>query len=190
MAAEGPNSAGTGASDSATGTVAWTNTNNISSSDNSRATANVENATSQFLVGTNYSNTIPSATIDGLEYFIEKVDVDSSFSMSHNLLKAVKSGSIVGSDLATATWPNSEATQTFGGASNTLGQSWTSADINATDSGIGISGSGGGNSGEGVTAGVDHISRTIHYTEIAAGGLLNHPGMSGGMQELVGGING
>ncbi len=72
----GPTSPGTGADDAAIGTRTWSNPGNITSSNNTYATATSSgggNSTTHYLKATNFGFSIPSgATIDGITVGIER----------------------------------------------------------------------------------------------------------------------
>lgn len=167
MATSGPTSCGTGADDAAVGSVAWTNPGNITADDASYATAATTNvATSHWLKATNFGFTLPTdAIINGIQVTYKYKD--STGAGQVNSCKIVKGGTIVGSSLSGGeSIPVSENTQSYGGSSNLWGQTWTAADINASNFGFvlqTISNAGGS------TQSVNRVTATITYTPVAGG---------------------
>lgn len=184
MASQGPNSCGTGANDAAVGTRAWSNPTNIYTVNSSYASAtslSVGTFTTNYLKATNFGFSIPGgATIDGIV-----VEIYRSCNGSTEILvpgrtkdvtvSLVKGGTVSGDNKAdTVTlWPSppgSGSYATYGDSTSLWGLSWTDSDINASDFGVVISGSIKRNSKSTVTAYVDHIRITIHYTSGGGGG--------------------
>lgn len=166
MASQGPLSCGTGADDAGTGTVAWTNPSNITSSDNTYATASISTGNdSHYIKATNFGFTIPaSATING---FTAEAEVSCVFTPGINVTdikaRAIKAGTIQGTDRSNATaWTTTDTYLSHGGAADLWGGTWTPADINDTGFGFALSATQGGGP---VTAQVDHVRMTVFYTD-------------------------
>lgn len=160
----GPNNAGTGADDNTVGTGVWATPGNISVAGTPYATQNLaSNATTHYLVATNYGFAIPAgATINGITMVINR-QVASTSNMTDNSVKIVKGGTITGTNLASgSSWPNSFGTATYGGPANLWGTTWTPADINASNFGVAIAGT--STSGSTRQVDVDYIRITVTYT--------------------------
>lgn len=158
------------------GSITWNNTNNIFTSDNSKALSdNLNNGDiTYYLTATNFGFTIPTgASIDGIQVSIERDDNSGVGGIKDNSVKLIKNGVISGNDLAAgATWPNSDAVKTYGNATNIWGLTWTESDINSSNFGIAVSAqrtSGGGTN----NASIDNISITIYYTDLLPITLLD-----------------
>ena len=167
MASEGPNSAGTGADDASTGTLVWGNPGNITTSNDVRAitsTFAVSRAT-HYLKATNFSFSIPAgATIDGIVAEFERRRTIGP--VSTNNVKIVKAGSIGAQNKsAGASWTTTDTYFSYGSSSDLWGETWTAAQINASNFGVVISAQLNDPMGFGVTAEVDHIRITVYYTE-------------------------
>lgn len=177
MASQGPNSAATGANDSAVGTRPWTNTGNIVSSNNSRCFVGSTGPTSfsNYLKATNFMFSIPSgATIDGIVVEIERSQSNGVPNTVKDVnVKIIKGGTIQTTNNAdtTTTWPvtASEAYKTYGSSTDLWGTTWTDTDINAATFGVAISvimdiGK------VAINAQVDHVRITVYYTTGGGGG--------------------
>jgi hypothetical protein len=171
-------SAGTGAnvSGGGFGTVAWSNPGNITSSDNSHATASFGGGTDSgfdYLRATNFGFSIDSdATIDGIEVIFERKDAGGSVTDSNIYIINGDGSAGVGSTnrSAGAAWPTSDTSATFGSSSDSWGESWTPAKVNSSDFGVQIRCSSSAGFGVTDTASVDHVQITIHYTEASSTG--------------------
>lgn len=164
---QGPFDPGTSGTNSSVGSFAWSNTVDILSSDNSRAKVDLDNNgdISNYVTATNFGFTIPvGATIDGIVVDIERSDNGGSGNIKDNIVKIIKAGTITGTDKsAGANWPSSDATKTYGTATDLWGTTWTVANINASTFGVAISAKrtgGGGNN----RARIDNIQITVYYT--------------------------
>jgi hypothetical protein len=165
----GPNNPGTTANDTTVGTVAWTNTANVQSSDNTYATASLGNsATSNYIKATNFGFSLPStATIVGIVVEVER-HASAATRVYDNSIRLVKGGTIGGNDKGTGTggtaWANGDPNTyvTYGSSSDLWGLAWTYSDINASTFGVVVSAI-RNNLGANITASVDHIRITVHY---------------------------
>lgn len=177
MASSGPNSPGTLANDATVGTIAWTNPGNAAASDNVYATSSSSGAfTTNYLKATNFGFSIPvGATIDGILVEVEKSG-NGTTTKFDNSLKLVKGGVIGGTDKTTVdTWPLSDTYVSSGSSSDLWGETWTAADINASDFGFSISAKNTGSSAQ--TIYLDHIRITVYYT-LTAGTMTNVQSMT------------
>lgn len=171
MASAGPNFAGTGANDAAIGTVAWSNPTNITASDNSSAAAiSTANETTNWLTATNFGFSIPTgATIEGIVFEFERnaSTLTGARHVNDSLIQSIKSGTIGGSDRSDSVtdWPTAtDVFYSYGGASDLWGQTWTPADINASNFGVALSIS-ITSDGAGVRGFVDSVRCTVYYSE-------------------------
>ncbi len=170
MASQGPNFPDIGVSDNANGgTIAWSNPGNIAADDGSvAAAAMTSGATSEHLKGTDFDFAIPAgATIDGIVLEIERRG-QATDRISDVDVKLVKGGAVVGDNKAAGSfWTTTLTYQSYGGASDLWGTTWTESDVNALGFGAVMScTSTGGSSG----AQVDAFRITVHYTEGGGGG--------------------
>ena len=169
---EGGNSGGTFNSISFSGAdVTWTHPEYTGSNDNTNyAIADLDdNEQSYYLKVTNFGFSIPDgATIDGITVNVDR-QAENASRIKDDRVRIVKGGTIMSTQDKAKTggsdwWPTSDATSTYGGASDSWGESWTSSNINATDFGIAISAKKDTSSGNNVEAKIDYISITVNYT--------------------------
>ena len=164
----GPNNPGTGTNLNTTGTLAWTNPGNIvNTADlNYATTVFTGSSTTNYLEGTNYGFAIPTgAIVNGIVVTISrKTSIANGGRVTKdNIVSLVKNGVITGNNKASATsYTTSFVTATYGSVTDTWGTTWTPANINATNFGAVLSVSANNN----LTATVDFIKITIHYTTI------------------------
>ena len=164
----GPLNARTGANVAGVGTAAWSNPGNITAVGSPYATANVgSGGTSQYLRGTNYGFTIPDgSTINGITVVINRQSSGTlSPFISDNVVRLVRGGTIVGTNMATAAnWPTGGlGTATYGSTGELWGTTWTPADINNANFGVVLSVN-NLNGFASRTATVDYIQVTVEYT--------------------------
>ncbi len=174
MASIGPNSPSTITNDTAVGAQTWTTPENAASSNNSyalitRTTPGPATIFSTYLKALNFGFSIPSgATIDGVIVEIErKSNINSAgYGIKDEVLKLVKGGTVVGTDkAATATfWPTTEAIASYGSSSDLWGTTFTSSDINNSTFGIVLQIELTTPAKSPLTASVDHVKITVHYT--------------------------
>lgn len=163
MSSQGPLLAGTGADDSAFGSVTWSNPGNITALDNVYATASLSTSTfSHYLKATNFGFSIPvDATIDGIVVEIERKSSVGS-AVNDNRIRIVKGGVVGTTDRsAGAAWPTTETIASFGSSSDLWGETWTAADINASNFGVVFAAVGT----MAATASVDIKQITVYFTE-------------------------
>lgn len=177
MASEGPNNGSSAANDNSIGTVAWANTGNVFASDDARAnTGNiVSGSISNYLVVTGFGFAIPSgATIDGI--VVEAERSSAAASCEDEAVRIVKGGAIGATDKSSGVnYPSTEAYQTYGGATDKWGETWTDSDINASTFGVAFAAQ--NNTGTNRQARIDHVRITVYYTE--AGGTEYTQSVSG-----------
>jgi hypothetical protein len=135
MTSTGPNSPGTMADDSATGTVTWTNPDNAKLSDNVYVTATGTLVPTHYLKATNFGFSIPTdATINGI---VAEIESKASGYASPDSVKIVKSNGVIGTPNKSGTpWGLSDAYSTYGSSSDLWGESWTASDINNSNFGV------------------------------------------------------
>lgn len=165
MASQGPNTAGTGADDSAVGTVTWSNPGNVTASDNTYATAAVNSTTSHYLKATNFGFSIPAgSTIDGV--VVEWERKANTGGAVDNSVKLVKAGSVTGSDKSTgAWWSTTESFVSFGASNDLWGATLSASDVNDSTFGAALSGKSTFGS---ITLSVDSCRITVYYTAAAS----------------------
>lgn len=172
MTTTGPNIAGTGANDTAVGSIAWATPSNITTDDGNEAAASVTaGATTHYLKGTNFGFSIPSGdTIDGILVEIDR-RAQTASRITDVTVSIVKGGTVTGDNKAIGTtWPTALTYQSYGGAADLWGTTWTDSDINASNFGVVISCT---NSSGTVGARVDAIRITITHT--TPGGATSPP---------------
>lgn len=175
MASEGPLLAGAGASNSSVGSVTWSSPGNITADDTNRATATAGFAQSEYLISSSHGFAIPSgATIDGI---VVEARIYSEFGgLFYDVYDAaariVKGGAVGSTDKSkVAAWQsgNNLTWTSYGSSSDTWGETWTPADINASGFGFALSANlvGGKIS---ATGSVYAIRITVYYTAGGGGG--------------------
>lgn len=183
---QGPKSAGTVVDDAAVGTVSWVNPANATASDNVYATATAPSTSlesTHYLKATNFGFNIPTnATINGINVEIERRK-ETFFQCVDNEIKIVKSDGSIGTTnkSAGASWSSSDTYDSFGGATDLWGESWTASDINDTDFGVVISPQIRMNP-DGNPASVDHIRITVYYTPPPATNLKGNMNLKGNIK--------
>jgi hypothetical protein len=156
--------AATGTNVTGVGTIAWTTPGNIVGDENSYATISLNNNISNFLQATGYGFSIPSeATINGITVIVGRFQNSTSgTSITDNVVRLIKGGTISGNNLATATeWPTSETAASYGGIGNLWGTSWSPANINAANFGVALAADCGNVSR---TGSVDYITISVTFT--------------------------
>ena len=160
---EGPLSPSTVVDDASFGGASWFPPGNASASDNLYASVAPSGSPTHYLKATNFGFNIPApAQIQGIEVFVERKS--SLGTIFDSRARIVKGGVIGATDRAlVGTWPLMDATATYGGTSDLWGDTFTPADINATNFGFALSVDDNVDA-----AAVDHISISVHYTLCAA----------------------
>ncbi len=155
---EGPLSPGTVANDASAGVIPWGGPQDADASDDVVASAAPNGSPTQYLKATAFGFSIPSpAQITGIEVHVERRSALGT--VVDSAIRIVKGGVVGATDRSLGGfWPTSDATVTYGSSADLWGETWTAADINAAGFGAAISATDGFD-----TAGVDHISITVHY---------------------------
>jgi hypothetical protein len=159
----GPNLPVAGTNLTGVGTIAWTGPGGITAIGGGIASANLSTgASTNYLRGTNFGFAIPATSvINGIQLTIMRRASSTSNGVSDSAVRLLKAGVPTATSLAVAgVWPTSNATQSYGGATNLWGTTWTAADINATNFGAVLSATAAGNR----TASVDYFQITVYYT--------------------------
>ncbi|MFZ3015867.1 MAG: Ig-like domain-containing protein [Minisyncoccia bacterium] len=166
-ATSGPNNPATTADDSSVGTVTWSNTSRIVSSNNSYATASLgDNVISHYIKATNFGFTIPvGATITGITAEVEKKSANANRTQDYRV-RIIKGGTIGSTDKSNTNWwgTANNVYTTYGGVSDLWGETWTYSDINNTNFGLALSAYKNTTVGGNESASIDHIKITITYT--------------------------
>ena len=151
------------ADDSSVGSVAWSLTGTVYSSDDSYATISfgAPSSIGHYLTATNFEFEIPtSATILGIKVEVEKKALSGG--VNDNAVRMIKAGTVGTTERSAAgTWAASDTQVTYGSGSDLWGTTWTPSDINASNFGFAISPK---DSGVGGSVGyIDHIRITVYY---------------------------
>ena len=146
--------------------VVWSNPSNTQSSDDSYATALIDdNDESEYLKATGFGFSIPvNSVIDGIEVSVEKSALQAG-EISDYRVRLVKDGVTGSTDRAdTSTeWGTSDITTTYGNSTDLWGTTWSVLDVNSAATGV-VFAAGHDNGGGPDTARVDHITMTVYYT--------------------------
>ena len=163
---EGPNFPGTGSNVTGIGSVAWTNTGNITATAN-YAQVTLNNNISNYLQGSDFGFTIPTnGTIIGIEVTIGKLrESGPGNTMYDQVVRLVKNGTITGSNYAqtTTNWTRDQGTPAdvvYGGSTDLWGTTWTPADINNANFGVVIAATTTLN----IYARVDYMIVSVYYS--------------------------
>jgi hypothetical protein len=174
----GPLSAGTSANISFTGSdFNFSNTNNILSSDNNRASSTglvtLFTGETDYLQATNFGFSIPlTAIICGIVVEVEKsatgigtvLGIGLSYVADHSV-RLVRNGTAVGNNKAGgAHWTTAESYHSYGGNNDIWGVAWTPADINSSDFGLAFSANINGLAMLIPNVRLDHVRITVYYT--------------------------
>ncbi len=164
---------GTAANDATTGSLAWSNVNDIKVKNASpgSTTSALAGGTgnTQRLQATNFGFSVPvGATITGITVEVTRAGAAAG-DVSDVIVKLLKAGSIVGTDKSSpATWPISFTSTTYGG--DLWGTTWTPAQVNASDFGVSVQ----ANIVSGNLALVDAIRLRVNYTTVSATGFRSN----------------
>jgi hypothetical protein len=144
---------------------AWGNPNNALTSNNADATVSVDGDVSEALQCTNYGFSLPAgANILGIEVNVERASNRTQNGGSRDSSLLLLGGTLAGSDLATATtYTTTDVVEAHGGATQTWGNSWTAAQINATGFGAALRVTKPSAGGAAHTVSVDHVQITVYY---------------------------
>ncbi|MBF6640378.1 T9SS type A sorting domain-containing protein [Flavobacterium sp. J49] len=148
--------------------VDWTTPGNITNTADANYTTAVfaVAANTDNLIGSNYGFSIPNnAIINGIVLTVNRRTsaTNAGRITKDNFVSLVKNGVITGNNKAVTTaYGTIFSVATYGSSTDTWGTTWTPADINATNFGAVIS----VNANNSLTATVDYLKITIHYTTI------------------------
>lgn len=166
MASQGPSAPSSGScTDVGDFASAWTNPGNVALSDGFYATCSmgVGAVNGNSLDTGSYGFSIPTgATIQGVAVAMDCYKSGGAGSIEDRTVRLLKAGAVSGSDKASATvWGGSEATRSYGGASDLWGTTWTASQINASDFGVRVAPK--EPAGNSAIASVDYITITVTY---------------------------
>jgi hypothetical protein len=153
----------------------WTNPGNVVSNNTVYTTVTdlAPLGYSDYLNATGFTFSIPSdASITGIQLSIERYTsgITAPFIRDYEV-KLLKNGSLVGDNkaLTASDWPTTVGVQSYGSASDLWGETWSPADINASNFGAALMVfNANSNSGRTRTAYVDYMTITVYY--LANGG--------------------
>jgi hypothetical protein len=147
----------------------WANAGNASLSDDTyTGTGDITGGAgsyTNYLVATNFGFAIPGgAIITGIEVTVERSD--ASGLTSDYRVRIVKGGVISTTDMSSGTaYPGTDSYNIYGSPSDSWGETWTDADINATDFGVAIAAQ--RNAAGGTSAAViDQVLVTVYYSGV------------------------
>ena len=160
---QGPNS-GVQWNDLGGGDVPWVIPENAATSDDVRTTATFVaiDQTSGALAGTQWGFSVPAAaTITGIIVEVERSSLTANVAQDLSIYLTKNGSATVGLNKSVAPlWPTTDAYQSYGGASDLWGTTWTAAEVNATTFGTLLSAF----ANDAGTARIDHVRITVHYT--------------------------
>jgi hypothetical protein len=162
-------SAGSAVNGSGGGSTNWTDLGNVTTSDDNyvRFFAQSDGDSSKDLDCTNFGFSIPAgATINGIQANIERNGFDIT-DLSIKLLNGDGAGGESAQDKSLgASWSNSDTVDSFGGSTDTWGETWSVSDVNSSNFGIRIQcqDNAGGFPQVGGSANIDHVEITVYYT--------------------------
>jgi len=149
----------------------WVNmtTTRINTSDNSRATTTT-NATFDPATLQNYAFGIPSgATIDGIEVQCEFNNALGGFLSTVQFSLSWNNGTNYTSTKSDTVTGTTDATKTYGGATDTWGRSWTASEFADGTFLVKLE----GKTAFGATCQVDWMAVKVYYTEAGGGGFFS-----------------
>lgn len=162
--------AGTTAEDTSLGTIGFTNPANATAQDDTYATSVIPgHGSTYFLLLTNFGASIPAgATITGFE--VEVDHFSSAAGVRLTSVYMVKGGVVAagtdhGADATNLATADTDSYLTYpgtGGSSDLWGQSWTDADVNASDFGVALRYR--NNNAAARTVDIDHVRVIVYYT--------------------------
>jgi hypothetical protein len=162
----GKTSGGTFADDATVGTIAWGTPANAAAAEGTNTTNAVAAAgVSHYLLATNFGFAIPStATVQGIEIEVRKSEDADTNNITDNTVRIIKGAAIGATDRSNATeWPVALAYTIYGGPNDMWGETFTPAQINASNFGFAISAKATGGVAGGI-ANIDHIRIRVYYT--------------------------
>lgn len=172
---QGPRAPGTAANDASFGSNAWGSVNSVLTENGAGATVSLPGAgsNSNYLKVTNFGFTIPlNAKITGITVEVRRC-AQFTQTAKDTRVRIVKGGVIGSQDKSNgADWPGGGAFayQSYGGVADLWNETWTPAQINASDFGFVIANTWSGSGGAAFLS-VDHIRITVHYLAFSDPGL-------------------
>lgn len=147
------------------GADAWSNPGNAQASDDAYARVTLgSGGISNYLVAKDWGFSIPDgAAIDGIVVTVERSATNAS-RISDYRIRAVKDGTVTGSDQSAAGfWGTTDTIASYGSEADLWGETWNPIDINSANFGVAIAASRSVILGS-TTAQVDHVTVTVYYT--------------------------
>lgn len=180
MASQGPLSPASGAGDGSD--VAWSNVSNALSSNDSYATATllITDSQTEYLAFSQFGFSIPAgSTINGIQVDIEAKQASGAEFGQIGGVAVTKDGVVSSATSFDGTvLGTSDAYESFGGATELWGETYTVAQVNASSFGVLFAGL---NNGVAAVLSLDHVRMTVYYT--APSGVRRTAGPSiGGAQ--------
>ncbi|MDP3999193.1 MAG: dockerin type I domain-containing protein [bacterium] len=151
--------------DTATGTIAWVDLDNATTSSNTYASTTLAvSEVSNYLVAANFGFSIPAdATIIGIAVDVEK-SKDGPGNIQDGDARIVKKSAIGSNDKSLAdNWPTTDTTSTYGGFEDLWGETWTADDINSANFGFAISAKETGV--DSANAHIDQVRIKVYYRQ-------------------------
>jgi hypothetical protein len=148
-------------------TTSWTNVASVNSSDDLYAIPVANLPTSgnytDFLRITNFQFSIPlGSVITGISVTVERSDANGKSKDSK--VQIIKGGSIGTADKKlNPAWSGTDAIQNYGTSSDLWSETWTAADINASNFGFAFAAERVGGGAQATLAKIDDVKITIHY---------------------------
>lgn len=170
-----------GTNNATSGTVAWTNPGNITSSNDVYATVTVTNnvlmpESSQWLEGNTFGLSVPgTATITGIEVTVEGQKTGGTagaFVYIRLALAGVALNVTQKLDGAGSYGNGSDVTVTYGGVNDSWGTTFSPANVNSAGFGVDVQLRAVGSVGSDIDFSIDHITVKVYYT-FGASGLLS-----------------
>lgn len=160
---------------------AWNNPGNALSSNNADATVSVDGSTSEALECSSYGFSIPAGvTITGIEVNVERSSSSTNNGGSRDSSLLLLGGTLTGSNLATTTiYTTGDVVEAHGGSTETWGNAWTVAQINAGAFGTALRVTKPGGGGAAHTISVDHVQITVYYSNPPSAPVLVAPADGG-----------
>jgi hypothetical protein len=160
------------------GNPAWANPDRAQTSNNSDASANVnDNQTTDALVCYDYGFAIPAgATVLGIVVNVERSTSAGGSPRRDALMVVLKAFAAAPADRSTTTnYTGGDVVEPHGGATDLWGTTWTPAEINDIGFGAGFAAQKAGATGGSETVFVDHVEIEVHYSEPPAAPSLVSP---------------
>jgi hypothetical protein len=146
--------------------AAWSNPSNAQTDNGTGATATLPpDERSDYLNCQNYGFAITSSSIDGIVVTVDRKATGTDISVDDERVRLVKGGVVGTTDKQTNTaWPTTYADATYGSSSDLWGDTWSEANIEATNFGAVVSAFNSDLVSGTATVDIDVIEITVHYT--------------------------